>query len=101
MDYYMGLRRNQKGMELALEKLNFILTYASRIKAKDYHELLRTHEGLFMHKACVLTTLTCLQRKESGRGVYKRTDFPDLDPEMNRPLVIWQEEGQFRFSWGA
>ncbi len=101
MDYYMGLRRNQKGMELALEKLNFILTYASRIKAKDYHELLRTHEGLFMHKACVLTTLTSLQRKESGRGVYKRTDFPDLNPEMNRPLVIWQEEGQFRFSWGA
>lgn len=101
MDYYMGLRRNQKGMELALEKLNFILTYASRIKAKDYHELLRTHEGLFMHKACVLTTLTCLQRMESGRGVYKRTDFPDLNPEMNKPLVIWQEDGQFRFSWGV
>jgi adenylylsulfate reductase, subunit A len=101
MDYYMGLRRNQKGMELALEKLNFILTYASRIKAQDYHELLRTHEGLFMHKACVLTTLTCLQRKESGRGVYKRTDFPGLNPEMNKPLVIWQEDGQFCFSWGA
>ena len=28
MDYYMGLRRNQKGMEIALEKLNFIGTYA-------------------------------------------------------------------------
>jgi succinate dehydrogenase/fumarate reductase flavoprotein subunit len=100
MDYYMGLRRNQKGMEIALQKLNFIETYAPRIKAQNYHELLRTHEGLFMHKACILTTLTCLQRKESGRGVYKRTDFPDPNPEMNKPLLIWQEDGKFAFSWG-
>jgi succinate dehydrogenase/fumarate reductase flavoprotein subunit len=101
MDYYMGLRRNQKGMELALEKLNFIRTYAGQIKARDYHELLRTHEALFMHQACVLTTLTCLERRESGRGIYKRTDFPDLDPTMNKPLAIWQEEGEFRYSWGV
>ena len=35
MGYYMGLRRNQKGMEIALEKLNFIAPYADRIKAQD------------------------------------------------------------------
>jgi adenylylsulfate reductase subunit A len=101
MDYYMGLRRNQKGMEIALEKLNFIGTFEPRIKAEGYHELLRTHEGLFMQKACTLTTLTCLQRKESGRGVYKRTDFPDLNPEMSKPIAIWQEDGRFMFSWGV
>jgi succinate dehydrogenase/fumarate reductase flavoprotein subunit len=101
MDYYMGLRRNQKGMEIALDKLNFIGTYAPRIKARDHHELMRTHEGLFMHQTCILTTLTCLQRKESGRGIYKRTDFPDLNHEMNKPLLIWQEDGRFNFSWGA
>jgi succinate dehydrogenase/fumarate reductase flavoprotein subunit len=101
MDYYMGLRRNQKGMEIALEKLNFIGTFEPRIKAEGYHELLRTHEALFMHKACTLTTLTCLQRRESGRGVYKRTDFPDLNPEMNKPIAIWQEDGKFMFSWGV
>jgi succinate dehydrogenase/fumarate reductase flavoprotein subunit len=88
-------------MEIALEKLNFIETYVPRIKAQDTHELLRTHEALFMHKACVLTTLTCLQRKESGRGIYKRTDFPDTNPEMNKPLVIWQEDGRFKYSWGV
>jgi succinate dehydrogenase/fumarate reductase flavoprotein subunit len=101
MDYYMGFRRNQKGMELALEKLNFIGTYAPRIKAQNYHELLRTHEALFIHKACILTTLTCLQRKESGRAIYKRSDFPDLNDAMNKPIVIWQEGGQFKFSWGV
>lgn len=101
MDYYMGLRRNQKGMEIALEKLNFIGTFIPKIKAQNLHELLRTHEALFMHKACLLTTFTCLQRKESGRGVYKRTDFPEMDPGMNKPLLIWQEEGQPQFSWGV
>ena len=30
MDYYMGLRRNQKGMEIALEKLNFIANLCDR-----------------------------------------------------------------------
>ncbi len=56
---------------------------------------------VFLCTRHALTTLTCLQRKESGRGVYKRTDFPDMNPEMNKPLVIWQEDGQFKFSWGA
>ncbi len=101
MDYYMGLRRNQRGMELALEKLKFIGTYAPQIRAKDMHELLRTHEGLFMHQTCILTTLTCLQRRESGRGIYRRTDFPDPDPELNKPLTIWQENGEFHYSWGV
>ena len=100
MDYYMGFRRNEKGMRLALKKLNFIGEYIPRIKAQNYHELLRTHESLFLHRSCILTTLTCLERKESGRAVYKRSDFPDTDPEMNKPLVIWQENGQVRLYWG-
>jgi succinate dehydrogenase/fumarate reductase flavoprotein subunit len=101
MDYYMGFRRNEKGIQIALEKLQFIGTYASRITAKNFHELLRTHEALFMHKACLLTILTCIQRKESGRAIYKRSDYPDPNPDMNKPIIIWQEEGQVRFSWGA
>ncbi len=101
MDYYMGFRRNQKGMELALKKLNFIGEYAPRIQAKNFHELLRTHEALFMHKASILTTITCIERKESGRAIYKRSDFPEASPEMNKPLAIWQEDGEVRLSWGA
>jgi succinate dehydrogenase/fumarate reductase flavoprotein subunit len=101
MDYYMGFRRNGKGMEIALEKLTFIGTYAPRLKAQNYHELLRTHEALFLHRASILTALTCLQRTESGRAIYKRSDFPDSNSDMNKPIMIWQEDGQFRFAWGA
>jgi len=100
MDYYMSFGRNTKGMELALKKLNFIGEYASRIKAENYHELMRTHEALHMHKTCVLSTQTCLLREESGRAIYKRNDFPLTRPDLNKPLVIWQEDGQFKSSWG-
>ncbi len=100
MNYYMGFRRSEKGIQLALKKLDFIKGYESRIKAANYHELLRTHESIFMHTACVLTALACLERKESGRAIYKRSDFPDADPAMNKPLVFWQENGRFTSSWG-
>ena len=101
MSYYMGFWRNKKGMELALEKLNFIGEQASRIKAGNYHELLRAHEALFMHRTSIPTTLSCLQRKESGRAIYKRSDFPDANPDMNKLFVIWNDEGQVNFSWGT
>jgi succinate dehydrogenase/fumarate reductase flavoprotein subunit len=101
MSYYMGFRRNEKGMKVALEKLHFIGEQAFRVKAGNYHELLRVHESLFMHRTSILTTLSCLQRQESGRAIYKRSDFPDVNPGMNKPLVIQQDDGQIKFSWGV
>ena len=83
-----------------MNKLRFIGTYADRIRAADMHELLRTQESLFLHKTCELSVLTCIERRESGRCVYRRTDYPGLNSEMNKPIVIWQEAGQFHFSWG-
>ncbi len=100
MDYYMGYRRNEKGMRLALKKLELIGTFADKLKAANHHELMRAHESLHLHKTCVLTCLTCLERRESGRAIYKRSDFPVPDAAMEKPLMIWQEEGQFKFSWG-
>jgi hypothetical protein len=41
-----------------------------------------------------------MERKESGRSIYRRTDYPDVNLEMSKPLVIWQENGDVRFSWG-
>lgn len=100
MDYYMAYARSEKGIRLALQKLDFIGTYADKIKVANHHELMRAHEALALHKICVLTCLTCLERRESGRAVYRRGDFPNLDPAMEKPLVIWHEEGQFKFAWG-
>jgi succinate dehydrogenase/fumarate reductase flavoprotein subunit len=100
MNYYMGYRRNQKGMETTLAKLDYIATWLDRIEAQNYHELMRAHESAEVLRMCRLTTKASMERKESGRGYYRRSDYPDLNPDLNKPLVLWQEDGEERFSWG-
>ncbi|MBW1799088.1 MAG: FAD-binding protein [Deltaproteobacteria bacterium] len=100
MNYYMGYRRSRKGMETALEKLALIESYLDKIKAPDYHELMKANESAELLKMSRLTVLTGMERKESGRAYYQRTDYPDLNPDLNKPLVAWMENGAPKFSWG-
>lgn len=101
MNYYMGYRRNQLGMETALEKLDLIETYWPKIKAPDFHDLMKANEAAELIKMCKIATRASMERKESGRAFFRRTDYPEMNPECNRPLVMWQEEGKARFSWGV
>jgi len=97
----MGYRRNQKGMELALEKLNLIEGYLDKIKATNYHELMRANESAELIKMCKLTTRACLERKESGRAIYRRTDYPELDSDLSKVLVMWKGNEGPQFAWGV
>jgi succinate dehydrogenase/fumarate reductase flavoprotein subunit len=95
MDYYMGFVKNEKGIELALERLKLIEGYMNRIEARDYHELMRANEVRHLLKQCQLTTLAVLERRETGRTTYRRSDYPQLNPELNNKcLVLWQKAGQ-------
>ena len=88
MDYYMGYVRNEKGMSTALEKFALIESVEDTIKAKNMHELLRAHEAMHLLRTCRLTTLATRERRETGRSVYRRTDYPDMDPSLNKLLVL-------------
>ncbi|MFH1490106.1 MAG: FAD-dependent oxidoreductase [Pseudomonadota bacterium] len=101
MNYYAGYRRNQKGLETALDRLNLIETYLDRIKAPNYHELMKANETVELIKIAKLTVRACMERKESGRAYFKRTDFPKMDPNMKKPLVLWKEGGEPKFMWSA
>jgi succinate dehydrogenase/fumarate reductase flavoprotein subunit len=101
MGYYMGYRRNQKGMEAALEKLSFLENYVHQITASDYRELMKANESCDLIKMCKLATRASMERKESGRTYYKRSDYPELVPALNKPLVLWQEGGQQNLAWGV
>jgi succinate dehydrogenase/fumarate reductase flavoprotein subunit len=101
MGYYMGYRRNQKGMEAALEKLSFLENYVHQITASDYRELMKANESCDLIKMCKLATRASMERKESGRTYYKRSDYPKLVPALNKPLVLWQEGGQQNLAWGV
>lgn len=95
MNYYMGHIRNQQGMELALKKLQKIEKRAGEVKVNNYHELLRANEAVHMVRYCQLMVRSAIERKESGRGCYKRTDYPKLDPSLSdKEIVQWQENGE-------
>ena len=101
LNYYVGYRRNQQGLETALDRLNFIETYLPRIRARNYHELMKANETAELLQIARLTVRACMERKESGRAFFRRTDYPDLNPELKKPLILWQENGEPRFSWKA
>jgi succinate dehydrogenase/fumarate reductase flavoprotein subunit len=99
MNYYMGYRRNQKGLEIALNRLDLIERYLGRIKAAESRELMKANETAELVKLAKLTVRSCMERKESGRGYYRRTDYPELNPDFNRSLISWKEKGEIRFAW--
>jgi len=101
MAYYMGFVRNQKGMETALQRLDFIAQHIDQLQASDYRELMRTNEAIHLLKTCRLSTLATMERKESGRAIYRRSDFPDRSDEFNGTLALWEENGKTRCSWSG
>ena len=88
MSYYMGFVRNGKGMEVALERLAFIASQADKLSASNMHELMLAHESLHLLQSSTLSTLCSLERRESGRSIYRRSDYPEKDPALDRVLAV-------------
>jgi succinate dehydrogenase/fumarate reductase flavoprotein subunit len=61
---------------------------------------MRANETTEVLKMAKLAVLASMQRKESGRAYYRVTDYPDLNPKLDKVLVAWQENGKPKFSWG-
>ena len=99
MTYYMGFVRNQRGMETALERLNFIEEHVGDLQASSYRELMRANEAMHLLKTCQISTRATMERKESGRALYRRSDYPDRSDEYDRILALWQEKGEPQLSW--
>jgi succinate dehydrogenase/fumarate reductase flavoprotein subunit len=93
MNYYMGYMRNQKGMELALEKLSKMEEHVGEITAGNFHELLRANEVMHLVSYCQLAVTSALERKESGRNCYIRSDYPSIDPSWDGKEIIQWKEG--------
>ncbi|MFH1490104.1 MAG: FAD-binding protein [Pseudomonadota bacterium] len=100
MNYYMGYRRNQRGMEQALDRLRFLESCWGQIQAPDHRSVMRANESAELVKMCRIATRASMERKESGRAYFRRTDYPEMNPDMNKPLVMWHEKGEQKFSWG-
>lgn len=106
MNYYMGFRRSMAGMARALEKIRFLSTQTQQLHAGSYRELMRCHETREMLVVSELAIQATMERKETGRCVYRLLDYPELDPAMGKPLLLVRENdslGQgesLHFQWG-
>lgn len=101
MNYYMGFVRNGKGMDVALAKLALIESVRDTVMAANLHELLRAHEAMHLLRTCQLTTLATRERRETGRSVYRRTDYPNMDPAYAKLLVLQRGDSGPDVSWVA
>jgi succinate dehydrogenase/fumarate reductase flavoprotein subunit len=86
-------------MAVALERLHFIEGYLDQLQASDFHELMRANEAVHLLKICQLSTRATMERRESRRSIYRRSDYPDLHEEYSRVLAIWKEDGHPQLSW--
>lgn len=100
MNYYMGFRRSMAGMERALEKIRFLSTQSQKLQASNYRELMRCHESKDILIVSELAIQATMQRKETGRCVYKLHDYPTLNPEMAKPQLLIKTADGPRFQWG-
>ena len=99
MDYYAKFRRNMPGMTVALDRLDFIDGYRNRVRAGNLHDLMRIHEAFEILDLCRIHLDACLQRKESGRGMYVLTDYPEKDPALAKGLVVSKGAEGPVYSW--
>ena len=100
MMYYMGFRRSVAGMERALEKIRFLSGQIPRLRAETLRDLMRCHESREVLKVCELAIKATMERRETGRCVYKVADYPALNPDMAKPLLLLKGEKGTVFQWG-
>jgi len=87
---YVGVRRNAKGLELALDTLRALASREPDLKADDLHGLMRVHESTSIRLNAELMAASALERKETRTGsAHRRLDYPDtLDPEWRRFVLV-------------
>jgi len=61
--------------------------------------LMRANEAVHLLKACQLATMASMERKESGRAIYTRSDYPERNEAYSKMLTMWQTGGEPKISW--
>ena len=91
---YVGVRRNDKGLRLALETLRALAVDERRLKADDLHELMRVHESTSIRLNAELMAESALARTETRTGSsHRRLDYPEADDEKWRRFIVVENGG--------
>jgi len=87
---YVGVRRNEKGLKLALQTLQALAKREPELRADDLHGLMRVHESTSIRLNAELMAASALVRTETRTGSsHHRLDYPDTkDPEWRKFVIV-------------
>jgi adenylylsulfate reductase subunit A len=86
---YVGVRRTDKGLRLALQTLRALALQEPSLKAGDLHGLMRVNEAKNIRLNAELMASASLVRKETRTGSsHRRLDYPHTDEQNWRKFVI-------------
>jgi adenylylsulfate reductase, subunit A len=86
---YVGVRRNERGLKLALETLLALAKREPTMKADDLHGLMRVHEAKNIRLNAEIMATASLARKETRTGsAHWRLDHPQTDDANWRKFVV-------------
>jgi adenylylsulfate reductase, subunit A len=86
---YVGVRRDERGLKLALDTLRALAVRDSQLRADDLHGLMRVHEAKNIRMNAEMMATASLARQETRTGSsHFRMDFPQTDDRNWRKFVI-------------
>lgn len=86
---YVGVRRNDRGLRLALDTLQALAKREPVLKADDLHGLMRVHEAKNIRMNAEIMATASLARQETRTGSsHFRMDYPKTDDANWRKFVI-------------
>jgi succinate dehydrogenase/fumarate reductase flavoprotein subunit len=86
---YVGVRRTEKGLKLALDTLHALARREPSLKADDLHGLMRIHESQNIRMNAEIMATASLARQETRTGsAHWRLDFPQTDDTNWRKFVV-------------
>jgi len=86
---YVGARRTDKGLRLALDTLRALAAKEPKLKADDLHGLMRVYEARSIRLAAEIMATASLNRKETRtRSAHWRLDYPETDDKNFRKFMI-------------
>lgn len=91
MSDLVGFERTEASMKKASMLLEEFEPMLHRLKASNYHELMRTLEAQNIYLVARLVTAASMQRKETrwgGNLISPRGDYPDPDPKWAKLIVV-------------
>ncbi len=86
---FVGVRRNARGLRLAMDTLRALARRENTLRAPDLHALMRVHEAKNVRMNAEIMAAASLARPETRTGsAHWRLDFPKPDEQNWRKFVL-------------